>query len=69
MCDIHMLCKIGTVCLRVSDPQFIFDRISVRTIQIHMCRLLPADLSLAVKQVLSFCPIPFIPPLLSVGHM
>ena len=64
MCDMHMLYKTGTVCLRVADPHFIFDRIGVRTIQIHMCSLLPEDLELALKQVLSF-----LPPLLSGGHM
>ena len=69
MCDMHMLCKTGTVCLRVSERNLIFDRIGVRTIVTHMCRLLPAYLALALEQVLSFCPIPFIPPLLSGGHM
>ena len=69
MCAMHMLCKTGMVCLRVADPHPVFDRIGVRTIRTHMCRLLPADLALALKQVLSFCPIPFLPPLLSGGHM
>ena len=69
MCAMHMLCKKGTVCLRVADPHFIFDRIGVRTIRTHMCHLLPADLSLTLKQVLSFCPIPFLTPLLIGGHM
>ena len=69
MCAMHMLCKTGTVCLRVADPHFIFDRIGVRTIQTHMCHLLTEDLALALKQVLSFPPIPFICPLLSRGHM
>ena len=64
MCDMHMLCKIGTVCLRVEDSHFIFERICVRTIQTHMRRLLPADLSLSLKQVLSLCPIPILPPLI-----
>ena len=52
-----------------SDPHFIFDCIGVRTIRTHMCHLLPSDLALALKQVLSFCPIPFLPPLLSGGHI
>ena len=65
MCTIHMMCIIGTVCLRVADPHFIFDRIGVRTIRTHTCRLLPADLALDLKQVLSFCPI----PLLSGGQL
>ena len=69
MCDMHMLYKTGTVCLRVADPHFIFDRIGVRTIQTHMCRLLPEDLELTLKQVLSLCPIHFLPPLLSGGNM
>ena len=69
MCAMHMMCKIGTVCLRVVDPHFIFDRIGVCTIQTHMCRLLPEDLALALKQVLSLCPITFLPRLLSWGHM
>ena len=64
-CDMHMLCNTGMVCLRVADPHFIFDRICVRTIRIHMRRLLPVDLSLALKQVSSLCPIPILPPLLS----
>ena len=69
MCAMHMLCKIGTVCLRVADPNFIFDRIGVRTIRTQMCRLLMADLALTLKQVLIFCPIPFLPPILSGDHM
>ena len=69
MCAVHMLCKTGTVCFMVADPNFIFDRIGVHTIQTHMCHLLPADLSLALKKVLSFYLIPFLPPLLSGGHM
>ena len=69
MCDIHMLRKTGTVCIRAEDPHFIFDRIGVRTIQTHMCRLLPEDLALALKQVLSFYPIPLLPTLLSWDHM
>ena len=32
MCDMHMLYKTGTVCLRVEDQHFIFDRICVCTI-------------------------------------
>ena len=50
MCDMHRLCKTGTVCLGVADPHFIFDRIGVRTIRTHMCRLLPEDLTLALNQ-------------------
>ena len=69
ICAMHMLYKTGTVCLRMADPHFIFDRIGVCTIQTHMCRLLPADLAPALKQVLSFFPIPFLPPFLSGGHM
>ena len=34
-----------------------------------MRRLLPAGLALALKQVLSLCPIPLLPPLLSGGDM
>ena len=69
MCAIHIMYKTGTICLRVADPLFIFDRIGVRTIRTHMCRLLLAYLVLALKQVLSFCPIPFLTPFLSGGHM
>ena len=69
MCDMHMLCKTGTVCLRVADPHLIFDHIGVRKIRTHMRRLLPADLALALEQVLSFCTIPLLPRLLSWGHM
>ena len=69
MCAMHILCKTGTVFLSVSDPHLIFDCIGVRTIRTHTCRLLPEYLALALKQVLSFCPIPFLPPLLSGGHM
>ena len=69
MCAMHMLCKIGTVCIKVADPHFIFDHIGVRTIRTHMCSLLPAELALDLKQVLSFCPIPFLPPLLSGGQL
>ena len=69
MCDMHMVCKTGTVFLRVADPNFVFDHIGVRTIRTHMCRLLPEDLSLALNQLLSFCTIPFIPPLIGGVHM
>ena len=69
MSAIHILRKTGTVYLRMADPHFIFDRISIRTIRTHMCRLLPAYLSLALKQVLSFCTIPILIPLLSEGGM
>ena len=69
MCDMHILYRKVTVCLGVADPHFIFDRIGVCTIRTHMCHLLPEDLSLALKQLLSFCPIPFLPPLLSGGHV
>ena len=65
MCAMHMLCKKGTVCLRVTDPHLIFDRICVCTIRTHMCCIIPTDLALALKQVLSLYPIPLIPPLLS----
>ena len=69
MCAMHILCKTGTVCLMVADPHFIFDRIGVRTIQTHMCRLFPEYLTLAFKQILSLCPIPLLPTILSGGHM
>ena len=69
MCAMHMLCKTETVCLRVAYPHFIFDRIDVRTIQIHMCHLLSEDLTLTLKQVLSLCTIPLLPPLISGGQM
>ena len=69
MCAMYMMCKTGMVCLRVADPHFIFDHISVLTIRTHMCRLLPADLALALKQVLSFYTIPILPPIISGGNM
>ena len=69
VCAMHMLCKTGTVFLRVADPHFIFDRIGVHTIRTHTCRILPAELALALKKVLSFFPIPILPTLLSGGHM
>ena len=69
MCAIHMLCKKGTVCLRVSDSHFVFGRIGVRTIRTHMCHLLPADLALVLKQLLSFCLIPILPHIFGGGHM
>ena len=69
MCAMHMLFKTGTVCLKVSDPHFIFDRIGVHTIRTHMCCLLPADLALALKKVLTLCTIPFLPHILSGGPM
>ena len=49
----NMLRKTGTVCLRVTDPHFISDRICVCTIQKHTRRILPEDLELELKQVLS----------------
>ena len=69
MCAMYMLCKTGTVCLRVSDPNSVFERICVRTIQTHMCHILPGDLVLSLKQVLSVFPIPLLPTLLSGGDM
>ena len=65
----HMLCRTGTVCFRVEYPHFIFDRIYVRTLQKHMCRLLRAYLTPALKQVLSLCPTTIITPLLFGGEM
>ena len=64
-----MLCKKGTVCLRVADPHFNFDRIVVCTIRTHMCCLLPADITLALKQLLRLSPIYYLPSLLNGGHM
>ena len=69
MCAMYILCKTGTVCLRLVDPDFIFDHICVRIICTHMRHLLMENLALALKQVLSFCPTPLLPPLLSGGHM
>ena len=69
MCAIHMLWKTGTVCLRLVEPHFIFDRMDVRTIRTYMCNLLTEDLALALKQVLSLCPIPLLPLLLIGGCM
>ena len=66
MCDMHMLYKTGTVCLRVSDPYFISDRIYFCTVRTHLCRVLMAELVLILNQVLSLCPIP---PLLRGGYM
>ena len=69
MCAMYMLCKTGTVCLRVEDQHYISYRIYVRTIRTHMRLLLPEDLSVALKQLLSLYPIPILPPLLSGGDM
>ena len=69
MCDMHILYKTGTVCIRVAESHFIFDRIGVCTIRTHMRILLPADFSINLKKVLTLCPIPLLPPLLSGGHM
>ena len=69
MCAMHMLRKIGTVCLRVVDPHLIFDRIYVHTIRTHMLRLLRTDLALALKQLLSLWPTPILHPILSGGDM
>ena len=69
MCAMHILCKTGTVCLRVVDPHFIFGRICVRTIRTHMNRFLTEDRTITLKKVLSFYPIPLLPPLLSGGEM
>ena len=57
------------VCIKVVDQHFIFDHIYVHTIRTHVRRLLPEDLELALKQVLSFCPVPILPSLLSGGNM
>ena len=69
MCAMHMLCKTGRVCLGVVDPHFVFDHICVLTIRIHMCCLIPEDLSLELKQVSSLCTIPLIPTNISGGDM
>ena len=69
MCAMYMMCKTVTLCLRLADPHFSFYLIGVCTIRTHVCRLLPEDLTLALKQVLSLFPIPFLPCLLSWGHM
>ena len=65
----HMLCKTGTVFLRVEDPYFIFDLIYVYTLQTHMLLLIPEDLVLALNKVFSLCNIPMIPPIFSGGSM
>ena len=65
MCAIHMLYKTGTVCLRVADPHFIFDRICVHTIRTNMRNLLTVDLALFLKQLLILCPILLLPCILS----
>ena len=69
MCAMHMLCKTGTVFLRVADPNFMFDCIGVRTIRTHVCRLLPSYLALALNQLLILSPILIIPSLFSAGYM
>ena len=65
----QMLCKTETFCLRVADPNLIFDRICVCRLHTHMRRLIPTYLALSLKQVLNLCPIPLFPPLLSGGDM
>ena len=65
MCDIHMLHKTRTVCLRVAEPHLIYNRICICKFQTHMCCLLPEDLVLALEKVLSICPTPILPPILS----
>ena len=69
MCAMYMMCKTGTVCIRVADPHFIFELIGVFTIQKHMCCLLLEYLVIDLKQVLNLCPIPLLPHLLSGGEM
>ena len=65
----HMLCKTEIVFLWVSDQHFIFYRIGVCTTQTHMFRLLPSDLAISLKQILSIFPIPLLSPLLSENDM
>ena len=67
MCDMHMLFKTGTVCLRVTETHFIFERICVLTLRTHMCLLLPAYLALTLNQVLRLFPIIIFTPLISGG--
>ena len=69
MCDMHILCKIVMVCLRVAYPYFIFDRICVRTIRTHLRHILPESLSLTSKKVFSLCPVSLLPPLIGWGGM
>ena len=69
MCAMNMLCKTGTAFPWVAYPHLVFELIGVRTIRTHMCRLLPEDLALALKQVLSLYSIPILLTLLSGGHM
>ena len=59
VCSAHAV-QNGNGCLRLADPHLIFDRIGVRTIRTQMCCLLPEELALALKQVLSFCPTPLL---------
>ena len=65
----NTLLKKGMVFIRVADPHFIFDRIGDRTIKTHIRRFIPSYLALALKQVLSFCTIPLLNPLLNGVHM
>ena len=69
MCDMYMLFKSGTVCLRVADPHFVSNLTSIRTFQSHLLCLLPEDIALALKKVLSICPIPLLPAIISGGDM
>ena len=54
MCDMHTMYKTGTVCLRVSDPYFIFDRhpcTAQSKKHTHTCRrLLPGGQTLKYPQ-------------------
>ena len=65
----HMLQKIGTVCIKVTDPHSNFDCICIRTLRTNTPRLLTADLAPALKQVQSLCIIPIILTLLSGGEI
>ena len=65
----NILCKTGTVCIRVADPNLIFDRIYVCKIRIQICCPIPADLSLALKQGLSLFTIPILPHILCGGEI
>ena len=69
MCVMQMLRKTGTVCLRVAEPNFIFDRICFHKIRTHMRHILLEDRAPALKQVLSICNIPILPNLLSGSDM
>ena len=69
VCAMHVLYKTGIFCLRVADPDFIYDPICVCTIRTHMCLILPGDLSLFLESSIESLSHTYFSTIISGGDM